>query len=250
MVKYEYYPTDYTLTYIREILYVKPRPVNKKLLLVSTLSSLAHLLIIISFDYFLMQSNTKTPEIYRPISVQIIPAYITKMNTTKKDNHILKQQKVLNIPDLNISPLSAKSKNQLTEKNQTNAVSTSPKTAKQDISKIPANVLIQQVYNSIPPIVEKMYKQQENSKAYTVFDPELRKAMEQAYRKIEENPHNKTPSDIEVTGIYGDYIGVRINNQCWRVPVYNEHEPFSAKVWMVDFSCPKQHRKLFNNLNQ
>jgi len=249
MVKYGYYPTALTLTHINTA-----KSNNRRLLLVFAFSILVHLFVMMWIGELFIRSRANIPEINQPLSILIIPSHISVMKTPVGDDHILKKNKVLDSSQLKSNLLLADKASHRTEESQTNGVNNEPLITKQGISKIPSSVFIQQVYDSIPSIVEKMDKQQMNTGAYTIFDPKLRKAIEQARRKKEENKQRKlssnTHSYIEVTGTYGDYIGVRINNQCWRVPIDNGHDQFSAKVWLFDFACPKQHVKLFNNIKR
>ncbi len=116
--------------------------------------------------------------------------------------------------------------------------------------KITATELIERAYQAIPDIVKDQEERESLVEPTELFDPKFRKQLEFARREqIRQEELERSlakPPHVEVTADYGDYIGLRIGNKCWRYPVIYGFDPFDSKIPMLELNCPKEKNMLFS----
>lgn len=134
----------------------------------------------------------------------------------------------------------------LTEE-QANAAKATASQSSQPLPKVPpkpppkqsAQKLMQQMRAAVPAIAQQVERDEKPEAG--VFDPRYRAILEQARREAERLqalgilPEKEL--QVEVTGIYGDYMDVRIGNSCWRVPIYNNADPLDDRIAMSSSNC-------------
>lgn len=109
--------------------------------------------------------------------------------------------------------------------------------------------IITHIYQSLPEVARDMTKQQSGMVTSRIFDPELRNKIAAARKAKAQQQANarllvKKPR-IKITGEYGDYVGIRIDGHCLRVPIKDGLEQFDSRITMQEFTCAKKKVRLF-----
>jgi hypothetical protein len=98
--------------------------------------------------------------------------------------------------------------------------------------------ILEQARDAIPDILSEIDSAAESTE---IFDPGFRRRLEWARR---EQAEHKEPARrlhrrpvVEVTGAYGDYLGVRVGDGCWRMPVRDVDDVRDIRIGMWDPSC-------------
>ena len=113
-----------------------------------------------------------------------------------------------------------------------------------------AEEVIEEAYKAVPAIVKELDSKHGTSESAVIFDPRLRKQLQQARRKQARyeallRAIAKRP-EIEVLAKTADYLKLRIHGHCWRVPISRGYDPFDVRVMVIDTNCPKPKSKLFD----
>lgn len=228
-----------------------------RLLIFFSFSLLIHLLLIKGLENMINYVKPNIPRINRPLSIKITSTHSIIKKTSSKNKHTTQPESIQTNSKkiINIRKLSKKDNNQPHEKpylplKHTGKSVLYPITNK--TNKKSEIVPAWQIYDSIPSILEGLEKQEADRVPSEIFNPKWRKSIEKYRNENKIHLAQKTSSDshsnIIETGRNDDYINIRINNQCWKVPVNNGKKHSEVNVWTADLTCPKQKKHLFKNI--